>query len=206
MSRFAAEKGQQVDGQIRSGDGRSLPGPQAVLGQTAQNLEGKAPVRGMESEAAAHEGVVQAQFPVLPGTEEKAAAQLLEEGTRRRLQPVAVPGGVEAREAGALELGGIAGERLRIILRLQARGETAQRIVQLEIVIGTPGMFRGADDAVVQIIDGVRLHAAGDGSPVLRPQGSREASRTQQDQEGRFDYLPAHFFTWESSSCSSPGR
>jgi hypothetical protein len=146
----------------------------------------------MEGEASAHEGVVQAQFPVLPRAEEKAAAQLFEERTRRRFQPVAVPGGVQARETGALEFGGIAGERLRIILRLQAGGKAAVRIVQLDIVIGAPRMLGTADDAVVHIIDGVRLQAPGDMAFILRHQGGRETSCAQQD---RNDYLPAHFFT-----------
>ena len=158
----------------------------------------------MEGDTSAGQRIVQAQLAVLPGAEEQSAAQLLEEGAGRRLGEAAVPGQIQAREARPLQLGGIAGEGVRIPLRLQPRPEGAGRIVQLEIVVGAPGMTGRSDHGVVQVIDGVRFQASGHASGSLRAQGGRE--ERQQEKDDPYLYFPKHWRTWFNNSCSSPGR
>ena len=137
----------------------------------------------MEGDAAAGEGVVQAQFPVLPGAEEQSAPQLFEEGAGRRFDEAAVPGQIQACEACTLQFGGIAGQGLRIPLRLQSGPEAAGRIVQLEIVVGAPGVLGRADDGVLQIVDGVRFQAAGHAAALLRTQSGRDEGQQEQDKK-----------------------
>ena len=201
-----AEERQQVHGKVRADDGRIRGRPEAVLGQTAEHLESEGATRKMEGEASARKGVVEAQFPVLPGAEDEAAAQLLEEGSGRDLHPIGVPSCVQARKAGAFEFGGITRQRMGVILRLQAGRKAAMGVIQLHVVVGAPRMLGGADDAVVQVVDGIGLHAAGHASPFLRLKGHRKESHPQKEGPESGDYWPAHFFTWASSSCSSPGR
>ena len=179
----APEERQQVQRQVAAGDRRVRGGPEPVLGRSPEHFHGEPPVRGMEGDAAAHEGIVQAQFPVLPGTQQQAAAHLLEEGTGRRFDEAAVPGQIQAREACALQLGGVAGQGLRIPFRLQSGPEAAGRIVQLEIVVGAPGMLGRADDSVLQVVDGVRFQAPGHAAALLRAQSGRNEGRQEQDKK-----------------------
>ena len=183
MLRLAAEEGQQVQRQVAAHEGRPPRRPEAVLGQAAEELHRQPAVRGMEGEAAAGEGVVQAQFPVLPGAEEQSAPQLVEEGAGRCFDEAAVPGQIQAREACALQLGGVASQGLRIPLRLQSGPEAAGRIVQLEIIVGAPGMLGRADDSVLQVVDGVRFQAPGHAAALLRAQSGRKEGRQEQDKK-----------------------
>ena len=162
-----AEKRQEIQGEVATRHGRLRRGPKAILGHAAQDLGREAAVPRMEGDAAARQGIVKTQFTVLPGTEDEAAAQLFEERAGPHLQEIGIQGGIQARKAEAFQFGRVAGQGFRIILGLEPGGEKALQIVQFQIVVGTPGMGRGPDDVVIQIVDGVRFQAAGELPPVL---------------------------------------
>ena len=128
-----------------------------------ETLEGH-PVRRAENEPEAVEGIVDAELPLLIGSEQKAGAELLVEVAEGDLEVLFGVVRVAIAHAGTAEAAGVAEDGVEVALVPHAGGEVAARVDEVAESV-EPGLSRrdlGADQGVLLVGLEQELDVAGD--------------------------------------------